>query len=774
MRRLNSILLVLLYIQLGIGQTDLAIGEWGIHIPFKYGLSVTQSPDYIYYATDLAIWRIHKLDRNYDYITKIDGLSQAEPSIIKYHPGQRALFVAYESGIIDILETTGVSTMKDISNFSNFPIDRTPNHVFVDGQNTLVLSSNFGMSRVDIKNKKILWTTFTLDLKVNAVSKLNGMYYCATTDGLYRIEEDGQVENFAAWERLDDSHGLGDTEQFGAMTLWRDQLWVGGEASVFRYNDTLNVFNEIHRQEDYEVSAMSGEHRRLFATYQCLDNCPPVVVDFDFRLDTATSDPNCIGMTLDAIEDERGFVWYADRYNLFRMAPGNGTPCQYFDPNSPSSSNVHEIAIGENNVVVATGGTINGFAYAFRNDGFFILDDYGNWYRKSLFNDVELKTRDLKNFHRVRIHPQTGDQYHGTYWGGIVVFHKDGSYTFYDESNSALREKDPSDARERVIGMEFDQDHNLWVASFLAPENSLAVLRNDGSWKGFDPPNFGESPNEVAVDSNGFKWVTMTADAARGVYVFDEGDMDNDLDDRGYVFSQNNSQLPSNNVISVAVDLDGDVWVGTDQGAVVFECGDDYFEGNCVGNRRKVEQDSIIAYLLETEEIRSIAIDGANRKWFGTRNGIYVQSASGEDQVMAFNTDNSPLLSNVINDIAIDQRNGMVYIGTEKGINVYRTDATAGGKNHANEVFAFPNPVRPGYDGPIAIKGLPRDANVKITDVSGTLVYETTAFGGQAVWDGRDYNGEKARSGVYLVFSTSEGGSFEKPEALVTKFMIMN
>jgi hypothetical protein len=537
---------------------------------------------------------------------------------------------------------------------------------------------------------------------------------------------------------------------------------------------TATDFEEILQKEDFEIISMSGESRRLFVTYHCPDDCDPVVVDFDFRLDTSESRPSCIGMTLDAIEDERGFVWYADRYNLFRMAPGNGTECQYFNPNSPASSNVNEIAVGENQVVVASGGTINGFAYAFRNDGFFILDQYGRWYRRSIFNDTLLRDRDLKNFHRVRIHPITGDQYHGTYWGGLAIFHTDGTYTFYDESNSALRKKDPSDARERVIGMEFDQDNNLWVASFLAPENSLAVLKNDGTWKGFDPPGFGESPNEVAVDSNGFKWITMTADASRGVYVFDEGDMDDDLDDRGYTFSQNNSELPSNNVISVAVDIDGDIWVGTDQGAVVFECGEDYFEGNCVGNRRKVEQDSIIAYLLETEEIRCIAIDGANRKWFGTRNGIYVQSSSGEEQELSFTTDNSPLLSNVINDIAIDQRNGMVYIGTDKGINVYRTDATAGGKYHANEVIAFPNPVRPGYNGPIAINGLPRDADIKITDVTGTLVYETKALGGQAVWDGRDYNGVKAKSGVYLVFSTSEGGSFEKPEALVTKLMIMN
>ncbi|MDX1685209.1 MAG: hypothetical protein R3275_08225 [Saprospiraceae bacterium] len=763
-----------------IGQTNLAIGEWEVHIPYKFGLSVTQSPNYVYYSTDLGLMRLSKEDRQTtEFITTIDGLSQAERSVIKYHPSSRTLVVAYETGIIDLLTSSGVTTMTDISNFDNFPIDKTPNHIY-DDFDAVILSGNFGMSRIDVENQKVLWTTFTLGNAVHALSRVYNIYFAATDDGLYSIPIEGQTENFQAWEKLGATHGLPEGVSFGAATRWENRLYVGAGESLYMLNDSIYLedsvfqFEEIFKLEDFDLVHLSSESWNLLATYYCPDQCNAQVIGFSGDSDTTSSQPECTSRTLETIQDGDGWVYYADQFNGYRLSHGNGNACVIHNPNSPFSSNINEIAVGRDEVVIASGGTVNGFFYSFRNDGFFILNEDGRWSARNLFNVDTLKERDLKNFHRVKIHPITGDQYHGTYWNGIVVYHQDGTYTFYTEENSALRKKDDMDPRERVIGMEFDQEANLWVATFLAPEHDLAVLRNDGTWKGFDPPNFGSGPNEVAVDSNGYKWITMTGDASRGVYVFDEGDMDDDLDDRYQLITQNNSELPSNMAICVTVDLDGDVWVGTNEGAVVFACGENLFEGECRGNRPKVLQDTILALLLETEEVRSIAVDGANRKWFGTNNGVFVQSPSGEEQVLAFNTDNSPLLSNVINDIAIDRREGIVYIGTDKGLCVYRTEATLGGAVHAREVYAYPNPVRPGYEGPIAIKGLPRDADVKITDVSGTLIYETTALGGQAIWDGRDYNGVKAKSGVYLVFTTSDSGSFDTPEGLVTKVLIMN
>jgi hypothetical protein len=142
--------------------------------------------------------------------------------------------------------------------------------------------------------------------------------------------------------------------------------------------------------------------------------------------------------------------------------------------------------------------------------------------------------------------------------------------------------------------------------------------------------------------------------------------------------------------------------------------------------------------------------------------------------VASYTTANSPLLDNRIIDIAIDGYNGIVYIATDGGIMSVRTDAIDGGKVHSSEVYAFPNPVRPGYDGPIAIRGLVADAVVKITDVTGQILFETRALGGQAIWDGKDLNGQQAETGVYLVFSTGASDGINKPDALVTKILVVN
>jgi len=226
-------------------------------------------------------------------------------------------------------------------------------------------------------------------------------------------------------------------------------------------------------------------------------------------------------------------------------------------------------------------------------------------------------------------------------------------------------------------------------------------------------------------------------------------------------------------VTSLAVDRDGQVWVGTTSGPVIFDGGPNIFDIDNVGSRRKVLQDSIVAFLLETEDIRTIAIDGANRKWFGTRNGIFVQSPDGETQIAHFTEDNSPLFDNVVKVLRFDDDSGRMYVGTDAGVQVYRTETEVASNRHSSNVYTFPSPVRPDYEGDIYIKGLARDANVKITDLNGKLVHETQALGGLAKWNGEDYTGRRATTGVYLVWSTGTA-AFDTPDSFVTKILIVN
>ena len=271
------------------------------------------------------------------------------------------------------------------------------------------------------------------------------------------------------------------------------------------------------------------------------------------------------------------------------------------------------------------------------------------------------------------------------------------------------------------------------MTNFGADE-PISVMTAEGEWQSFRSAG-NNKLFDMTIDQNGYKWAIAQGNDG-GVIVYDDnGTPENPNDDPfPRFFNVGNSEISTNLINSIKADLNGDVWVGTVEGPIVFECGGGTFDSECRGTRRKVLQDGIGAFLLQTEDIRVIEVDGANRKWFGTRNGIFLQSPDGVDQIAHYTEDNSPLFDNTINALSFNDETGELWIGTNKGMQSFRTDATGPELTHREDrVVAFPNPVRPDYNGPIAIKGLVENAEVKITDINGQLVFETTSLGGQAV-----------------------------------------
>ena len=230
--------------------------------------------------------------------------------------------------------------------------------------------------------------------------------------------------------------------------------------------------------------------------------------------------------------------------------------------------------------------------------------------------------------------------------------------------------------------------------------------------------------------------------------------------------------MPGSKILCFAQDLDGELWLGSNEGIGVIYSPENVFESGANFDAQKILVDvgGYTEYLLYTETVTAIAVYGANRKWIGTeRSGVYLFSPDGTEEIHHFTVENSPLYSNSIIDIEINGETGEVFFGTEAGIISYKSTATNPQPTNT-DVVVYPNPVREGYSGTIAIKGLVKNADIKITDVSGTLIFATRAEGSQAVWNGRNFDGRKAQTGVYLVFSTDDTGS----EKLVTKIMFIN
>jgi ligand-binding sensor domain-containing protein len=317
-----------------------------------------------------------------------------------------------------------------------------------------------------------------------------------------------------------------------------------------------------------------------------------------------------------------------------------------------------------------------------------------------------------------------------------------------------------------------DNDKNLWITQTEVP-GSIKILKPDGNWIvnpiTLDVPAIGD----IIITKSGYKWVLLPR--GDGLFILDDNETpdysDDDVSKQMIVTDSENSMIT--NVYCFAEDLDGNIWIGTDQGPMIYYNPDKVFTEDLKAYRIKIPRNDgsgLADYMLGTETITSMAVDGANRKWLGTlSSGAYLLSPDGTTQVKNFNEDNSPIFSNSITSVAVDDKSGYIWLATSKGVISVRGDATAG-KDSFSNVYSFPNPVREDFTGNVTITGLMRDTQIRITDVSGNLVYKMVSDGGQAVWDLTTYNGRRVATGVYVVFCASSDGS----QSCVTKILVIN
>ena len=745
--------------------TDLAIGQWKQHLPFIAGLYVTQSDDQVFYATAQAILVIDKEERSKEQVTKVEGLSRVGVNLIKYNRGSQVLMVVYKDGAVDLISEEGNKTLLGVPISSVIAGEKRINDVFMANDSIAYLAGNFGVTTLHVK-RGLFPNTIRTPIEVFSTVVYNGNIYASTDEGIYTIAQNTtlNIDDFSNWDWLG-SNGFPNDYSAGAMIPFNGNLYMDVNDSLYVYDG--NTASYLHHEDGFSVKYLSAEGAHLIAGFSCNTSCKGKVFVYDADHNARQPADNCFIFPTYAVEDGQGNIWFADLSRSFKIESGGSGPCDQVEENTYVSSLVYDIAVGDGQVWVATGGLDVAGSPLFRTEGFSSLID-GEWKQYSLLNEPALA--GISDFLDIEIHPKNGKIYAGAFLDALVEYDpSDGSYVVYQENNSTLQTAVNDQTRTRVAGIAFDSDDNLWVCNNEAPE-PLSVLKADGGWVRFDLPcTSGNNIIQLAIDDFGNKWI-ITNESSQGIIVFNEGDINVAGDNQCRVINTSNSELPTNDISSIQVDLDGAIWVGTAQGIVVFQC--DPFNPDCKGSLPFVEVDGFGANLLEDQDVTAIGVDGANRKWLGTQAGIFVMSPAGNEQIAKFTAENSPLFSNSISAIAFNYENGEVWIGTSEGLISYRSDATLGRSFHDSNVLVFPNPVRPEYEGPIAIKGLAQDATVKITDIAGQLVYETDANGGQAIWNARDYNGRKVNTGVYLVFATSRNAS--NPDVAVAKILVVN
>ncbi|MEL6970382.1 MAG: two-component regulator propeller domain-containing protein [Bacteroidota bacterium] len=785
MRNKLLLLLAVLPFLLG-GQNVLPIGAWRSFPPKRVGLSVTQSSDQIFYATRAAIMIMDKNEMAPQFLTTVDGLTGVDFRLIRYHEPTGQLIIVYEDGIIDLYRDGEIRTVSSIKNFTNITGEKTVNDIFELDANTVFLAGSYGVSAFRLDNASFPFTTFMGGADVLSIAIFEGDIYAGTAEGIYRTSiNNPNADDFGTWDFLGTEDGFPDDYSTNALAVYEGQLYIGINEDIYRLENGLPVlFSDQDSALGLRYFSTEGDY--LLAGYRCVDggcgNGQVLYLSADASGGFLAR--GCVGRTNYAIEDEAGRIWFGDDWMGFRWIDNiNDEFCNTFEINSPYSQRVWNMEVYEDTLWVAAGAfentrtpvpTDHGMA-SFGSGEWTIYNRWSNETFKGFNTAADARDDDVFALIEVAVNEATNKVYGASYYTGLIEIDGD-DVRLFNDTNSPLTNTNGDENRTRVSGLAVDEEGGLWVSNYRAlGGRPLHRLAPDGTWVSFSETCGQNDLFQIEIDPNGYKWIISGSNTS-GVVLFDEGDLDNPNDDRCRAFTANNSNVPTNDTNCLAIDQDGDVWVGTNQGIVIFECGGAAFDDNCIGSLRTVDLDGFLEFLFKTQTVQTIAVDGANRKWVGTASGAYLLSPDGKEELIHFTEENSPLPDNSVRAISLNQRTGEVFIGTDKGIVSYQGDAIEGTRLNSANPLVFPNPVRSEYEGPITVRGLSVNANVKITDVNGKLVYETQALGGQAVWDGRDYNGRKVQTGVYLVFSTTnprEAG-LAQPDAAVTKILFVN
>jgi ligand-binding sensor domain-containing protein len=403
----------------------------------------------------------------------------------------------------------------------------------------------------------------------------------------------------------------------------------------------------------------------------------------------------------------------------------------------------------------------------------FQLQRDGSW---TVFDKTTFPTTtDFRDIVCVAADPSTPDHVFAGSWGGGVLEFSAGKFVKrYDNLNSSLQTQLPGSPTEpyvRIGGMDFDSNGVLWVAN-SGVANVVSSKQPDGTWKSYELSGIANKiVSKIIVTKNDDKWVLVPKN---GLYALNSANSASKAQKVVAYFKNETQEIYTemNDVTSFTEDHNGALWVGTSAGIAVFSSPEKVWkDATMYAYRPSLNlNDGKFHPLLENEAISAIAIDGANRKWIGTKaSGVYLISEDGETELEHFTKDNSPLLNNEITDIAINQKSGEVFIGTSSGLISYMGEATGAG-DEFDDVYVYPNPVRETYDGPVVVKGLVEDTDVRITDIAGNLVHKAKSLGGQAIWDGKNLNGNRCKTGIYLVFLTDPNGEKTK----ITKLMFIH
>lgn len=728
MNKLLSFVLCLQVLSTSAQKQTVPLGHWKEYLSNNAILQLVQG-DVIYGASSHQVFSMDA-NQNIEWYGKSNGFSETEVKNIAWDAIRKQLVIAYKNGTIDIQNGDQVYGINDLT-LSSLYSTKNINHLNVCG-NWALLSTSFGIVVIDLTKHEIKDTWFPNNNRQRTITYqtevINDTLYVLTEDGLWMSPLINNYLSGNQWTKKSEY----DILNIKHLATFNHKLLLYNENQLYVYPDTtpLIVLPKSN------INFITSNTKNIFITIK--DTTKGRILQLN---DDGTVLPIQTSIDLKNPTDllfANNLLWIADT-ELGLIAHSNKD--QIIDLKGPKYPINGTMSIDNTHLLIPYGESDN------ETIGFSSYSEEGwNYYKINNKNE-------LPAFNHSAINRNDGSNW---------LTHE--NKIFHFSSNFEIIDSQKLELQGNIQAIEFTNEGNGWIL-----QDQKGIWRfSDNKWSIITPPaNFQMNGlGKMAVNNKGQIW--MIAPDKQGLYVFQSDKVYNNKVWIQKTTSSINGNLPSNNVTSICVDKTEAIWVGTNNGIGILQCNDISQEA-CNAYLPIIKSNGFNGYLFQKEAVHCIQVDGANRKWVGTNNGAWLLSADGLEIIEHFTKSNSPLINDTILQICISPKTGEVFFLGGKQLISYSGSATEG-MVHQNNILIFPNPVPPNFSGLIGIRGVVKNGWVKVTDLNGKLVFETRALGGQAVWNGRTYEGNKLATGIYLVFIRDESGN----EKAVGKIIFTN
>ncbi|WP_367756457.1 T9SS type A sorting domain-containing protein [Flavobacterium sp. WC2430] len=760
MKKNVLLLLLLLLMQMTFAQNNLS---WQGYFSYNEIKDVSASSNTIFAASENALFSRNASTNIIKTTNTVDGLSGQTISALYYSSQFNKSIVGYENGLLIVINEADGNMLNvvDIINKQLPASTKTVNH-FMEYEGVVYVSCDFGIVQFNLETMLFGDTYFIGDngaeIIVSQTAIYNGFIYASTNSGIRRaLIANKNLNDYAQWQQVSGGNWT------SIETFDTELIAINSSGDIHKYNSSTNSFVsfialsqpvlDMRANDSYLIVTTSNSifiyNKQLVLVRQINSNQIPGTSPI---FSCATS-----------IED---VIYIGTKQNGLYTTVITATDFENITPMGPLRNSIFSLQATPNLFWAVYGDyTVDYNPYP--------LDNYGvsKFSSSGWLNIPYDAVLGAKSISRVTINPSNeNDVFASSFFSGLLKIENDVPTFLYNQTNSGLETLTFAGANYfdvRINGAAFDKSGNLWVTNSRI-KNGLKVLGTNGEWQSFSMDNILDASQDnsfgrMVIDRNGTKWMTTNRD---GVIAFNESN--NTF--KKITFGPDTGNLPISDVRAVAVDNRNQLWIGTTKGLrVLSNVGNFQTDNQLTTNSIIILDNNLAQELLYEQFITDIVVDGANNKWIGTADsGVFMVSPNGQETKYHFTINNSPLPSNVINDIDINSATGEVFIATAKGLVSFKGVSTAANED-LTQAYVYPNPVRPEYQGTVKIAGLINKANIKITDIEGNLVYETTSEGGTIEWDTTAFGKYKVASGVYMIFISAQDGV----EIKVKKVMII-